>query len=77
MPNILVTIKGNNFRVYNASEEKYVDTDGVSFEVDKESMILKMPLAMLGDPQRLLFGFETDPNYMPEGCAAFRLIRIE
>lgn len=77
MPNIFVAIDGNDFSVYNASEDKYLEADGVSFQIDNESLLLKVSLKALDSPQRLLVGFETDPDYIPDGCTAFRMIRID
>ena len=77
MPNILVFAKSNKFHILNATEDKYIYPEGASLEVDQESIIFKIPLGALGDPQGLLFGLETNEDYMPEGCTAFRVIKIE
>jgi len=77
MPNILVYIENNKFYIYNATEGKYVYPEGVSLEIYQDSMTFKIPLDVLGNPQGLFFGPETTADYMPEGCTAFRVIRIE
>lgn len=77
MPNILVSVDGNRLHVYNASEDKYIYPEGASAEVTYDSIMCKIPLSALGDPQGMLFGLETDADYMPEGCTAFRVLKIE
>ena len=49
----------------------------VELEVNEELIIFKIPLEALGNPQGLLIGPETNANYMPEGCTAFRVIKIK
>jgi hypothetical protein len=78
MPNILVRVsEGRLHKIFNASDNRYIPNESASFAIDKEYYLLKMPLALLGNPEGLLFGFETEPDYMPDGCTAFRAIRIE
>ena len=77
MPNILVSVRYNKFRILNATEHKYINPEGASLEVNQESVIFKIPLSVLGDPEGLLFGFETGAKYLPIGCTAFRAITIE
>ena len=77
MPNIIVDIKNNKFSIFNVMENKYIYPDDASLEVYQDSIIFKIPLDVLGNPQGLLFGPETNADYMPEGCTAFRVIKIE
>jgi len=77
MPNIIVFTDNNKLRILNATEDKYVYSENASLEVGQESVIFKIPLDVLGDPQGLIFGLETDAKYIPEGCTAFRVIKIE
>jgi hypothetical protein len=77
MPNVLVSIKNNKFSILNTTENKYVYPEGASLEVLQDSIIFKIPLDVLGNPQGILFGPETNATYMPEGVTAFRVIKIE
>ncbi|MFA5144351.1 MAG: PIG-L family deacetylase [Candidatus Omnitrophota bacterium] len=77
MPSILVYIENNKFYIYNATEDRYIYPDNASLEIYQDSMIFKIPLDVLGNPQGLFFGPETTATYMPEGCTAFRVIKIE
>lgn len=77
MPTITVNVENNKFYIYNATEGKYIYPDDASLEVYQDSIIFKIPLDVLGDPQGLMIGPETNADYMPEGCTAFRVIRIE
>lgn len=77
MPNILVFTRYNKFRILNATEDKYINPEGASLEVNKESAIFKIPLSVLGNPEGLLFAFETSAKFLPAGCTAFRVITIE
>ena len=77
MPSILVDVENNKFNIFNATENRYVYPEEASLEVYQDYIIFKMPLDVLGDPQGLLFGPETNADYMPEGCTAFRVIKIE
>jgi len=77
MPNILVSVRYKKLRILNAAEHKYINPEGASLEFNQESAIFKIPLSVLGDPEGLLFGFETGAKYLPVGCTAFRAITIE
>jgi hypothetical protein len=77
MPNIMVTAFNNKLSIYNSTEDRYVSPVGASLEVDQDWVTLKIPLEALGDPQSLIFGLETDAQHIPEGCTAFRIIKIE
>ena len=77
MPSIMVYVDNNKFYIYNATESRYVYPEDASLEVYQDSIIVKIPLDVLGNPQGLLFGPETTANYMPEGITAFRVIKIE
>ena len=78
MPSILVDVENNKFSIFNATEDRYIYPEGASLEVYQDSMIFKIPLDVLGNPQGLLFGPEADnADYMPGGCTAFRVIKIE
>ena len=77
MPSILAYIENNKFYIYNATEGKYVYPESASLEIYQDSMIFKIPLDVLGDPQGLFLGPNTTADYMPEGVTAFRVIKIE
>ena len=77
MPSILVDVENNKFSIFNATEDKYIYPEGASLEIYQDSIIFKIPLDVLGDPQGLFFGPNTTANYMPEGVTAFRVIKIE
>ncbi|MDD5432057.1 MAG: PIG-L family deacetylase [Candidatus Omnitrophica bacterium] len=77
MPNTLVRIKYNKFSVYNATEDSKVCVAGASLDFNPESVIFKIPLSVLGNPEGFLFGFETSEHYLPVGSTSFRVISIE
>lgn len=77
MPSILVYIENNKFYIFNATDNKYVYPEDASLEIYQDSMVFKIPLDALGNPQGLFFGPETTADYMPEGVTAFRVIKIE
>jgi LmbE family N-acetylglucosaminyl deacetylase len=77
MPNMLVDFEGNDFAVFDVDENKYVDASKASLEVGEDHIVFKMPLGILENPQVIIFGFEMNDEYMPAGCACFRIIKIE
>ncbi|MCX5707103.1 MAG: hypothetical protein NTW13_05575 [Candidatus Omnitrophica bacterium] len=77
MPNILVFTRYNRFSILNATAHKYITPEGTSLEVNKESVIFKLPLSVLGNPEGFLLGFETNGKFLPTGCTSFRAITIE
>jgi LmbE family N-acetylglucosaminyl deacetylase len=77
MPNIIMYTKDDKFKIFNASTDKYVECDAVSFDFMRDSAVFKVPLGLLGDPQRVIVGIETEPDCMPDGCTAFRNIFIK
>ena len=77
MPSILAYIENNKFYIFNATEDRYIYPEGASLEIYQDSVIFKIPLDALGDPQGLLLGPNTNATYMPEGVTAFRIIKIE
>ena len=77
IPNILVHTRYNKFTEFNSITDKYITGDGSTLEFNPETVIFKIPLSTLGNPDGFLFGFETNNDYLPEGCMAFRVITIE
>lgn len=77
MPNIIVSTENNKLFIFNATEDRYIYSEGAALEISQDSVTFKIPLDVLGDPQGLFFGLETDAEYIPEGCTAFRVISIE
>jgi hypothetical protein len=78
MPNVLVSIKDRKLRrMYNATVDQDIHPGDASLEVGRDSVTFSIPLRVLGNPDGMVFGFETDSDYMPEGCTAFRIIEIE
>jgi len=77
MPNVIVETKYNRLKIYDSIPANYIDPKGTSLEFYPESVILKIPLSLLGNPEGLLFAFEPTNKYLPVGCTAFRVITIE
>jgi hypothetical protein len=77
MPNIMVSAVNNKIRIWNATEDKNIYSEYAYFEVSEDALIFKIPLDILGNPQRLLVGIDSDADYMPQGYATFRMISIE
>ena len=77
MPNVIVETKFNHFKIYDGTPDQYIEPKGTSLEFYPEWVIFKIPLSVLGNPEGLLFAFESANKYQPVGCTAFRVITIE
>ncbi|MCX5696004.1 MAG: PIG-L family deacetylase [Candidatus Omnitrophica bacterium] len=77
MPNILVFARYNKLSIFNGTTDKYIHPEGAFLEFNPESVILKIPLSVLGNPESILFAFESSKAYLPSGCTAFRVITLE
>jgi LmbE family N-acetylglucosaminyl deacetylase len=77
MPNILVRAKYNKLSIFDGTEDNYIDPEGASVKFNADSVVLKIPLKVLGNPESFLFAFESSKAYLPLGCTAFRVFTIE
>jgi len=74
MPKIRIITKHKLFKVFD--KKKLIHPDGVSLELNGDSLLLKVPLAFLGDPDLLLVSVRASKGVIPVQTAAFRLIEL-
>lgn len=77
MPNINVMTKYNKLKIYNMSTAKEIASSGASAQVDSDSLILKVPLRTLGDPDFIITCVVTDKTFLPLDSTGFRRIEIK
>ena len=75
MPKIRIIIRGNKCRVFNAKER--VINSGVRLEFKKSSLILKIPLKFLGQPDYVLTALKSYNSSLPVDVLAFRKVKIK
>ncbi len=78
LPNIAVLTKYNKFTIYNTLSQKTpIDPKDTSIQFNSDSIVLKIPLSILGNPDGFLFAFNAYNKFLPLGCTAFRGVEIE
>jgi LmbE family N-acetylglucosaminyl deacetylase len=75
MPKIRISVKSNNYRVFNA--KKMIKPERITLEYDTKKIILKVPLKLLGDPDYIFSSLKTFRGILPIDTAAFRKIKIK
>jgi LmbE family N-acetylglucosaminyl deacetylase len=75
MPKISILTKNNKFKVFNSN--KLIPADGVSVDANRFSVTIKIPLALLGDPEYILTSFKARWGILPVDASAFRKIQIQ
>jgi len=79
MPNIVVRARNNRVDIYNTVlGDKTVNPEGTGITFGKDHVTLKIPLKILGDPDGMIFAFNSLNNRsFPPGYKAFRRILIQ
>lgn len=75
MPKIKIITKYNRFKVFDAG--KMIDAEGVFLKLNKNELILKVPLRLLGEPEFILTSLRAFGGYLPIDATAFRKIEIK
>jgi len=78
-PNIAIITSDNKFKMYDTLLGKRpIDSKGTSLELDRDSLILKIPLSLLKDLDGFVFCFDSlGRKFVPTGCTSFRKVIIE
>jgi LmbE family N-acetylglucosaminyl deacetylase len=74
MPKILIVTRGNKLKVLN--KRRPVTAMGVSVELDKKDLTLKVPLTVLGQPDFVLVSLKTYAGFLPVDAVSFRKIDL-
>ncbi len=74
MPKIRIITAGNSCKVFNA--KKRIIVHGVLIERSRNSLILKIPLKFLGDPDYVLTSLKAYHGNVPVEATGFRKIKI-
>ncbi|MCK9604324.1 MAG: PIG-L family deacetylase [Candidatus Omnitrophica bacterium] len=77
LPDIIITTKYDKFRVYDANIDKYIDPKDTSLEFNPDSIVLKVPLSILEDPDGFIFALDTYNDFLPLGVTSFREVILE
>ena len=75
MPKIRIMTTGKELRVFNL--RKQVFDSGISLDFSKNTLILKIPLKFLSDPDYLLTSLKAYHGHVPIDTVAFRKIKIK
>lgn len=75
MPKIRIVTKGKRFKIFNC--KKMIKPEGVSLEINKQGLLLKVPLELLGDPDFLLTSVRAYGHALPVDATGFRKIEIK
>jgi len=75
MPKIRIITKGNNYKVFNA-KKRLIDS-GVLLDFNGSSLILKIPLKLLGQPDYLLTALKDYHGNLPIDAVGFRKVKIK
>jgi len=77
MPNIWIKTKYNNLRIYDTNSGKELDLLESKAILEKEYLIVKIPLKILGDPNYILGCVATDKPFLPVESVGFRRMEIQ
>lgn len=75
MPKVRILTKYKKFRVFDG--RKLVDGAEIGLELNKNELVLKVPLRLLGEPDFVLSAVKTYNNPMHVDITSFRRINIE
>lgn len=75
MPKIRIITSGNSCKAFNA--KKRIISHGILIERSRNSLILKIPLKLLGDPDYVLTSLKAYHGNVPVEATGFRKIRIK
>ncbi|MDD5692847.1 MAG: PIG-L family deacetylase [Candidatus Omnitrophica bacterium] len=75
MPKIRIITAGNKCKVFNA--KKRIISHGAKIERDRDSLILKIPLELLGDPDYVLISLKAYRGNVPVEATGFRKVIIK
>jgi LmbE family N-acetylglucosaminyl deacetylase len=75
MPKVRIFTRHNKLKVFDAY--KFCSPDGVSLRLNTDSLILKVPLALLGNPEFILAAVKLNTGFLSFGASAFRRIDIK
>lgn len=75
MPKIRVIVTGKKIRVFNGKIR--VADSGVAVEYGKNSLVLKIPLKLLGGPDYLLTSMKAFRGSLPVDAVGFRKIKLD
>ncbi len=72
MPKISIATKYDTFRVFDA--KKLIHLEGVTLELSKDELVLRVPLKALGDPDFILLNVKTYTGISPLYITGFRKV---
>ena len=75
MPKIRVITLGKKYKVFS-SKDRVIDS-GILLDFDKNSLILRIPLKFLGQPDYVLTSLKAYHGNLPVDVAAFRKVKIK
>jgi hypothetical protein len=75
MPKISIIAKYNRFRVFNG--KSMIEPQGISLQLSSRTLILKVPLKILGSPDFILTSMKAYGRPLPADVTGFRKIDIE
>lgn len=75
MPKIRIITKHNKFRIFDG--RKMIKPQGVSLELKKGELILRVPLEILGDPDFILTAVKTYSGILHTDTSSFRKIVLK
>jgi len=75
MPKIRIITKGKSCKVFSSKDR--VINPGVCLDFEKNSLILKIPLKLLGQPDYVLTALKAYHGSLPIDAVAFRKVQIE
>lgn len=75
MPKIRIITAGKKFRVFNA--QKRVINSGVTLEFDRNYLVIKIPLKLLGEPSYVLTALKAFHGNLPIDAVGFRKVKLK
>jgi LmbE family N-acetylglucosaminyl deacetylase len=74
MPKLRIVTRYSKFRIFNG--RKMIKPQGISLEVNSNTLILKIPLELLGNPDFILSAIKSHAGILPISATGFRKIEI-
>lgn len=75
MPKLRIIVKANHSRVFDG--QKLISSDGLSSHIEGKSLLIKIPLPMLGNPDSILTAIKAYWGIAPHDGVGFRRIVIK